>query len=86
MKISRVGKRRQKNFTFTKKLTSEEISVKHAVNIERARAYLEKTRAQFLLAVEKSGRCFDELNVENGVLAGPIAKRKKLKERKNGKI
>lgn len=86
MKISKLGKKRQKNLTFLSQLTPEEISVKYAADIERARAYLEKRRAQFAIAVEKSGRRFDELKIEGGVLAGPILKREKSKVFKNGKI
>lgn len=77
MKISKRGKKRQKKLTFIKKLTTEEISVKYAADIERARAYLEKMRPVYQLASKKWNHLFDDSTIQGGVLAGPLHKHKK---------
>ena len=71
MKISRLGNRHQKNLVFVKRSSNEFADTRSAC-IARARAYIEKTSAQFRMAIEKSPYRFDELNVGGGVLAGPL--------------
>ena len=71
MKISRLGNRHQKNLVFVKRSSNEFADTRSAC-IARARAYIEKTSAQFRMAIEKSRHHFDELNVGGGVLAGPL--------------
>ena len=71
MKISRLGNRHQKNLVFVKRSSNEFADTRSAC-IARARAYIEKTSAQFRIAIEKSRHHFDELNVGGGVLAGPL--------------
>ena len=72
MKISRLGNRHQKNLVFVKRSSNEEFADTRSACIARARAYIEKTSAQFRMAIEKSRHHFDELNVGGGVLAGPL--------------
>ena len=71
MKISRLGNRHQKNLVFVKRSSNEFADTRSAC-IARARAYIEKTSAQFRMAIEKSRHHFNELNVGGGVLAGPL--------------
>lgn len=71
MKISRLGNRHQKNLVFVKRSSNEFADTRSAC-IARARSYIEKTSAQFRMAIEKSQHHFNELNVGGGVLAGPL--------------
>ena len=71
MKISRLGNRHQKNLVFVKRSSNEFADTRSAC-IARARAYIEKTNAQFWMAIEQSPHRFDELKLEGSVLAGPI--------------
>jgi len=70
MKISRLGNRHQKNLVFIKRSSNEEFTDTRLARIARAREYIEKTRAQFRMAIENSPHRFDELNLGGGVLAG----------------
>ncbi|MEB0033167.1 hypothetical protein QN372_20725 [Undibacterium sp. RTI2.1] len=67
-------------------LTCEEISVKYAVAIAKARARLEKMRPIYNLATEKWAHVLKDSSIDNGIMAGAPQKCQKSKVFGNEKI